>query len=235
MSSWLRPPTPAKSARSAAPRQLAAGTPHIGTWPEVAPPEETGQTFEENARQKAVYYAASTDELTVAEDSGLAIDALAGAPGVESARFGGVDASYPEKFALIYAALRSRGASTSPARFVCALALADSGRSSPKPGKRSKGNSLRRREGKRWLRSRPDLLLPAVRPDAGRSGRRQGRGQPSRSSFCRIARVSESRNHSRSFSPRSNDGLIPDATCGGVAVSVQLSAFSSQRSAGLSC
>jgi XTP/dITP diphosphohydrolase len=100
----------------------------LARWPAVAPPEETGQTFEENARQKALYYAASTDQLTVAEDSGLVIDALAGAPGVESARFGGADASYPEKFRLIYEGLRSRGASTSPARFVCALALADSGR-----------------------------------------------------------------------------------------------------------
>jgi XTP/dITP diphosphohydrolase len=45
-------------------------------------------------------------------------------PGVESARYGGVDATYPQKFALIYAALRARGALDSPARFVCALALA---------------------------------------------------------------------------------------------------------------
>jgi XTP/dITP diphosphohydrolase len=66
--------------------------------------------------------------LTVAEDSGLEIDALDGKPGVESARFGGADTSYAEKFALIYHALRDAGAPVSTARFVCALALADAGR-----------------------------------------------------------------------------------------------------------
>ena len=80
----------------------------LAEWPQVTAPEETGLTFEENARAKALYYAAATGELTVAEDSGLAIDALDGAPGVESARYGGVATSYPEKFALIYDALRAR-------------------------------------------------------------------------------------------------------------------------------
>jgi XTP/dITP diphosphohydrolase len=108
-------------------RGLLAGSPvelvTLANWPEIAAPEETGATFEENARAKALYYGAKTGELTVAEDSGLAIDALDGAPGVESARFGGVDLSYPQKFALIDAALSARNCRDSPARFVCALAL----------------------------------------------------------------------------------------------------------------
>ena len=62
----------------------------------------------------------------VAEDSGLEIDALGGDPGVQSARYGGpAAATYPQKFALVYAGLRARGAMGSPARFVCALAVAD--------------------------------------------------------------------------------------------------------------
>jgi len=93
-------------------------------WPHVTAPEETGHTFEENARGKALYYAAATGELTVAEDSGLAIDALGGMPGVESARFGGADTSYSDKFARIYEALRAKSSLESPARFVCALVLA---------------------------------------------------------------------------------------------------------------
>ena len=97
----------------------------LEAWPARAPPEETGRTFEENARQKARYYSTATGLVTVAEDSGLEIDALGGAPGVESARFGGADASYPEKFRLIYDALRARETADSPARFVCALAVAD--------------------------------------------------------------------------------------------------------------
>ena len=97
----------------------------LDAFPTIAAPEETGRTFEENARQKALYYAAATRHLTVAEDSGLEIDALGGAPGVESARFGGASTGYPEKFALIYGRLRALGQIDSAARFVCALALAD--------------------------------------------------------------------------------------------------------------
>jgi XTP/dITP diphosphohydrolase len=93
-------------------------------FPGVAAPEETGHTFAENARAKALYYAEATGELTVADDSGLEIDALDGIPGVESARYGGADATYPEKFARIYDALRAKKAAGSPARFVCAVALA---------------------------------------------------------------------------------------------------------------
>ena len=96
----------------------------LDAWPALAAPEETGRTFEENARSKAHYYATATGLVTVAEDSGLEIDALDGAPGVESARYGGPGASYQRKFSLIYDALRERGAAGSPARFVCVLALA---------------------------------------------------------------------------------------------------------------
>jgi len=85
----------------------------LDAWPHVPVPHETGKTFDENARAKAEYYARATGELTVAEDSGLEIDALGGAPGVESARFGGVETTYPEKFAMIYDALRAAGAPAS--------------------------------------------------------------------------------------------------------------------------
>ena len=111
-------------------RELLAGVPceliTLDAYPAVSAPEETGRTFEENARQKALYYAAATGDLTVAEDSGLEIDALNGVPGVESARFGGVETSYPQKFALLYDALRAagRGGDENAARFVCAVALA---------------------------------------------------------------------------------------------------------------
>jgi len=94
--------------------------------PPVAEPEETGSTFAENARQKAVYYSNALGLVVVAEDSGLEIDGLGGEPGVQSARYGGPAAvTYPQKFALVYAGLRARGAMGCPARFVCALAVAD--------------------------------------------------------------------------------------------------------------
>ena len=95
----------------------------LADFPAVIPPQETGRTFAENARLKALYYARHTGELTVAEDSGLEIDALDGAPGIESARYGGEQSTYPEKFAVIYDALKARTAAGSTARLVCALAL----------------------------------------------------------------------------------------------------------------
>lgn len=91
----------------------------------VAEPEETGRTFADNARLKATYYAAATGLPVVAEDSGLEVDALDGAPGVESARFPG--ATYPDKFDRLYAMLDARGSRESAARFVCALALVHDG------------------------------------------------------------------------------------------------------------
>jgi XTP/dITP diphosphohydrolase len=113
-------------------RHLLDGVPleltTLDAWPNVAAPAETGRTFEENARAKALYYAAASHELTVAEDSGLEIDALGGAPGVESARYGGEDSTYPHKFALIYDALGARPTADRGARFVCAVALVKDGR-----------------------------------------------------------------------------------------------------------
>lgn len=108
-------------------RRLALGSRLSGTQepraqsPEPIPaPEETGATFAENALLKARYYAAVTGLPTVAEDSGLAIDALGGRPGVESARYHG--ATYPEKFANLYRALAPHPRPWR-ARFVCSLAL----------------------------------------------------------------------------------------------------------------
>jgi XTP/dITP diphosphohydrolase len=96
-------------------------------WPDVDAPEETGATFRDNARQKALYYAARTGCVAVAEDSGLEIEALGGEPGVHSARFGGVDVSYAEKFALIERRLEALGHPDRTARFVCAVAVAAAG------------------------------------------------------------------------------------------------------------
>lgn len=88
----------------------------------IVEPEETGATFAENARMKARYYAASSGIVSVADDSGLEIDALDRAPGVHSARWHGTD--YAEKFRRIQELFRERGVSGSAARFVCHIAVA---------------------------------------------------------------------------------------------------------------
>ena len=113
-------------------RPLLAGLPiTLQTLADFAPipePEETGDTFWENARIKARAYAAATGMLTVAEDSGLVIDALGGEPGVQSARFLGADASYPERFREIWKRLDADPSKGRAARFVTALALVDPSR-----------------------------------------------------------------------------------------------------------
>ena len=95
--------------------------------PPIEEPEETGTTFEENARLKARYYAAHSGLWTVAEDSGLVIDALGGEPGVMSARFLRPDATYEERFAEIYQRLNACSGQPRTARFVAALASVDRG------------------------------------------------------------------------------------------------------------
>jgi XTP/dITP diphosphohydrolase len=118
----------------------------------VPEPEETGTTFQENARLKALYYDAAVAQLapvpavsaedsaqtsakrdhgggycgplyTVAEDSGLVVDALGGEPGVQSARFLRPDAPYPERFAEIQRRLSACRSAPRTARFICAVAV----------------------------------------------------------------------------------------------------------------
>jgi XTP/dITP diphosphohydrolase len=90
--------------------------------PPVPEPEETGRTFASNAAIKARAYADASRLPTVAEDSGLVIDALAGRPGVESARYPG--ATYADKFRNLYAELAGRPRPWT-ARFVCSLRFID--------------------------------------------------------------------------------------------------------------
>lgn len=97
----------------------------LSVVPRVQEAVETGGTFWENARQKALAYAAASGLLTVAEDSGLQVDALDGEPGVRSARFLDAGASYPDRFAEIYRRLAQRPTASRDARFVTALALAE--------------------------------------------------------------------------------------------------------------
>jgi XTP/dITP diphosphohydrolase len=126
--------------------------------PGVAEPVEDGTTFAENARIKALHYAGATGRLVVAEDSGLAIDALDGEPGVRSARYDGD--TYPEKFANLFAALDRRGALDSAARFVCALALARDGRILFEAEGRAEGRITREPRGQNGFGYDPIFVYP---------------------------------------------------------------------------
>jgi XTP/dITP diphosphohydrolase len=122
----------------------------LDSLPPIDEPEETGATFAANAALKALYYDRESSairrklqvvtamdstmnlkrvtHLTVAEDSGLVIDALDGEPGVRSARFLGPNASYPERFTEIFRRLDAAPDRPRTARFICALAVARDGR-----------------------------------------------------------------------------------------------------------
>lgn len=92
----------------------------LGDFPD---PEETGETFEENAFIKAQAAHDATGLPAVADDSGLEVDALGGAPGVRSARYAGEPSSTPANNALLLKNLD--GVRNRAARFVCAVALVD--------------------------------------------------------------------------------------------------------------
>jgi len=90
---------------------------------ELPPCVEDGATFEENAIRKASHYGRYAAGLLFADDSGLEVDALGGAPGVYSARFAGPDANDQANNRLLLE--RLRGAASRDARFVCAIALVE--------------------------------------------------------------------------------------------------------------
>ena len=91
------------------------------------PDEEPGETYEANAKIKALNGARASGLVTLADDSGLEIDALDGGPGARSARFLGEDASYEERFARILGEMAELPSEKRWARFRCVIALAEPG------------------------------------------------------------------------------------------------------------
>ena len=89
--------------------------------------EETGATFEENARIKAAEYANLTGEMTLADDSGLEVDALDGRPGVQSARYGGPGLSDEDRVTKLLGELKDVRGWKRTARFKAVVAVAGEG------------------------------------------------------------------------------------------------------------
>lgn len=89
--------------------------------------EETGDTYESNARMKAARGAEASGLVTLADDSGIEIEAMGGEPGIQSARFLGAEATYEERFDEIQGRLRGLPGEKRKARFVCVIAVAEPG------------------------------------------------------------------------------------------------------------
>ena len=101
----------------------------LDTIADTTPVEETGTTFEENARIKAEAYSLRTELPVLADDSGLEVDALGGEPGVKSARFGGPGLDDQGRSQLVLTRLADvADPAARSARFVCVLAVAREGR-----------------------------------------------------------------------------------------------------------
>jgi XTP/dITP diphosphohydrolase len=113
-------------------RILAAGNPVELEWmPQVAglpAYEESAPTFAENAAGKALHYSRFVEGPVIADDSGLVVPALGGAPGVHSARYAGPGATDADRVAKLLREMRGKKGEERRARFVCVLALADRGR-----------------------------------------------------------------------------------------------------------
>ena len=96
--------------------------------PQSHPPvEETASTFSENAVIKAEYYFRQTGLVSLADDSGLEVDALGGRPGVYSARYGGEGISSPGQIEMLLEELKDVPSEKRTARFVCSIAIAGLG------------------------------------------------------------------------------------------------------------
>ena len=138
--------------------------------------EETGQTYAENAALKAVAYCAASGILTLADDSGLEVAALDGAPGLHSARYsphpGAKDA---DRRALL---LRNLTGKPQPwlARFVCAVVIAAPGAATAVYRRRMPRRDSARGTRQQWFWLRPDLL-------PGRAGPHHGRVDPGREEY----------------------------------------------------
>ena len=113
-------------------RVLAAGQPvELGLVPNFSSLpafDESAPTFAENAAGKALHYSRFAEFPVIADDSGLIVPALGGAPGVHSARYAGPSASDADRVQKLLAEMRGKQGEERRARFVCVLAMAEKGR-----------------------------------------------------------------------------------------------------------
>lgn len=124
--------------------------------------EEAAPTFAENSAGKAIHYSRFCDGAVIADDSGLVIPALDGAPGVFSARYAGEHATDADKIAKVLSELRGKSGEQRAAHFVCVLAIAESGRCLAVVSDRSDGIILEAPRGADGFGYDPIFLAPEL-------------------------------------------------------------------------
>jgi XTP/dITP diphosphohydrolase len=124
--------------------------------------EENFATFAENAAGKALHYSRHTDGLVFADDSGLVVPALGGAPGVHSARYAGAQATNSQRIEKLLGEMRGKTRSERAAYFVCAIALAERGRAMAIVTDRVDGEILEAPRGSGGFGYDPIFYFPAL-------------------------------------------------------------------------
>jgi XTP/dITP diphosphohydrolase len=125
--------------------------------------EENAPTFAENAAGKALHYSRLREGFVFADDSGLVVPALGGAPGVQSARYAGPGASSAQRNAKLLQALRGRVGTERRAYFGCAIALCRSGRAKAVLTARADGEILEAPRGMQGFGYDPIFYFPPVK------------------------------------------------------------------------
>ncbi|HXE32666.1 MAG TPA: RdgB/HAM1 family non-canonical purine NTP pyrophosphatase [Verrucomicrobiae bacterium] len=125
--------------------------------------EEDAPTFAENAARKALHYSRMGDECVFADDSGLVVPALGGAPGVHSARYAGPTATNADRIAKLLGELSGKKDVERAAHFVCAIALAERGRAIAIVTARVDGEILESPRGSGGFGYDPVFYFPALK------------------------------------------------------------------------
>ena len=165
---FLASSNPGKLGEYRAPADVSAAAevcPEIALLPGFAAMpsfEEDAPTFAENATGKALHYSRLAEGLVFADDSGLVVPALGGAPGVRSARYAGAKATDGERIAKLLGELRGKKGTERAAYFVCAIALAEQGRAIAVVTARVDGEILEQARGGGGFGYDPVFYFPAL-------------------------------------------------------------------------
>ena len=134
--------------------------PEYQSLPEFA---ENASTFAENAAGKALHYSRWSEGFVFADDSGLVVPSLGGAPGVHSARYAGADATNSQRIEKLLQEMRGKTGEDRAAYFVCAIALAQKGRALAVVTDRVDGEILESPQGAEGFGYDPVFCFPALK------------------------------------------------------------------------